>query len=242
MQPAGAPRHEPTGDWPRVVLFDLDGTLVNTGPDIAVAINSMLADMGRKPYSVDRILDWVGEGAPRLVERALVGGKEGRPGDDEFQRGLALFYDHYAAGICVRSKPYPHARRVLDELHASGIRVGCVTNKPERLTRLLLDALALAPVFDVVVGGDTLEFKKPRPEPIQYACRVLDLGPEDAVYVGDSLTDCRAASAAGVPMIAVTYGYSQSADLTKASCAAMIDDLGALPDALRNTRTTLNNR
>lgn len=230
---AGAP--ERAGGWPRAVLFDLDGTLVNTGPDIAAAVNRMLGAMSRPAYPVERILDWVGEGAARLVQRALVGGRDEQPPDNELERGLALFYEHYAAGICVRSEPYPHARRLLAALRASAIRVACVTNKPERLTRSLLETLELAPMFDVIVGGDTLEFRKPHPEPILYACRRLDLHPEDAVYVGDSMTDCRAAGAAGITMVAVTYGYNRGADLTKASCAAMIDGLDELPETLRIT-------
>lgn len=239
---AGAPDHGHLPDQPRAVLFDLDGTLVNTGPDIAAAINRMLADMGRPTYAAARILDWVGEGAPRLVQRALVGGMTGRPPDDEMERGLALFYEHYAAGICVLSEPYPHARRVLEGLNASGIRIGCVTNKPEGLTRSLLEALELAPLFDIIVGGDTLAFRKPHPEPIQYACRQLNLGAEEVVYVGDSMTDCRAAEAAGVPMVAVTYGYNRGADLTKATCAAMIDSLVALPDVLGSRETSPSKR
>lgn len=238
--PAGAPERGPAGEWPRAVLFDLDGTLVDTGPDIAAAINRMLVAMGRQTYSVDRVLEWVGEGAPRLVQRALTGGTDDRrPFAEELERGLALFYEHYSARICVHSEPYPYTRRVLDSLRASGIRTGCVTNKPEGLSRQLLDALALTPMFDVIVGGDTLEFKKPRPEPIHHACRVLDLSPDDVAYVGDSMTDCRAAAAANVTMIVVTYGYSRSADLTKAPCAAMIDSLGELAEALTDTRKSL---
>lgn len=240
--PAARPEHGRAQDWPRAVLFDLDGTLVNTGPDIAAAINRMLADMGKDTYSVERILDWVGEGAARLVQRALVGGMEDRPPDDEFERGVALFYEHYAAGICVLSEPYPHVRSVLEALRGSRIGIGCVTNKPERLTHSLLDALALAPVFDVIVGGDTQAFKKPHPEPIRHACRQLNLRPEDTVYVGDSMTDCRAAAAAGAPMVAVTYGYNRGVDLTKASCAAMIDSLAALPEALGSTEKSVSNR
>lgn len=237
-EPAGAPDRGRADEWPRAVLFDLDGTLVDTGPDIAAAINRVLADMGRGPYTLERILGWVGEGAPRLVQRALVGGRDGQPPADEFERGLALFYEHYSAGVCVHSKPYPGVRRVLEALRSSGVRIGCVTNKPEHLSRSLLDALALAPLFDVIVGGDTLALKKPHPEPIHHACRVLDLRAEDIVYVGDSITDCRAAAAAGVPMVAVTCGYSGGADLTQASCAAIIGNLDALPEVLKSTETT----
>lgn len=234
-EPAGAVQPKRADVRPRAVLFDLDGTLVNTGPDIAAAVNHMLADMARQPFPVERILDWVGEGAARLVQRALVGGRDAQPPENELEHGLALFHEHYAAGVCVHSEPYPHARRVLEILRASDTRLGCVTNKPERLTRSLLEALELASMFDVVVGGDTMEFRKPRPEPVLHACREMNLPPRDAVYVGDSVTDCHAAEAAGIPMIAVTYGYNRGADLTKWSCAAMIDDLDELPEALRIT-------
>lgn len=238
-EPAGAPGRARPAGWPRAVLFDLDGTLVHTGPDIAAAVNRMLADMGRGSYPLARILDWVGEGAPRLVERALAEGRSGRPPAADLEQGLALFYDYYAAGICVRSEPYPGARRILEALRSTGILTGCVTNKPARLSRSLLETLGLASMFDVVVGGDTLAFKKPRPEPILHACRLLGVLPAEAVYVGDSMTDCRAAQAAGTPMVAVTYGYNGGADLTRASCAAIIDGLEALPEALSGAATIL---
>lgn len=230
--PAGAPAGRRTGIRARAVLFDLDGTLVDTAPDIAIAVNRMREEMGRRAYPEHRILEWIGEGAARLVQRALAGDAGGSPPSGDVEDGLELFRRHYAAGICVLSKPYPHVRRVLETLRASGVGTACVTNKPEALTRLLLDELSLTPAFDVIVGGDTLEFRKPRPEPVQHACRRLNLAPEDAVFVGDSMTDCRAAAAAGVPMVAVTYGYHRGADLTRASCAAMIDSLEALPEIL----------
>lgn len=221
---------------PRAVLFDLDGTLVDTGPDIAVAVNSMLAEMGRPTYGQERIMEWVGEGAARLVQRALTGDVDGRPPAEDAERGLALFYEHYAARVCVDSRPYPHAQAALEALRRQGARLACVTNKPERHTRLLLDALSLAYAFDVVVGGDTLAERKPDPEPIRFACRALNVVEADAVYVGDSMTDCRAAAAAGVPMVLVSYGYNRGADLTQTASAAIIDSLGDLPETLKKIR------
>jgi len=229
---AGIVPGAPSATWPRAVLFDLDGTLVDSGPDIAAAVNRMLADMGRDTYTERRILGWVGEGARRLVKRALVGAMEGEPPEETFRAGYALFYDHYAKAICERSRPYPHAERMLETLARRSKRIGCVTNKPERHTRLLLEALGLDRAFDVVVGGDTLASRKPDPEPIHFACRTLDVAERDTVYVGDSMTDCRAAAAAGVAMVAVTYGYHGGADLTQAGCAGIIDRLDELPDLL----------
>jgi len=240
--PAAGAAHpgRPSG-WPRAVLFDLDGTLVNTGPDIAAALNKALAGLGRDTYPVERILGWVGDGASRLVQRALAAGG-GEPPPDELERALALFYRHYSAAVCVRSEPYPHLRRLLKELRAGGVQIGCVTNKPEQLSRALLEALELASMFDVVVGGDTLASRKPDPGPIWHACRQLGVTPDDTVYVGDSTTDCDAAAAAGVPMIAVSYGYNRGADLTQAHCAAMIHSLDALPDALAGRGHTDNSK
>jgi len=218
---------------PRAVLFDLDGTLVDAGPDIAAAVNHMLADMGRPPHSRTRILQWIGEGSPRLVRRALTGGMDGSPPDADAERGLALFFEHYANRICVDTRLYPGVRPLLAVLRRQGIRTACVTNKPQRHTRLLLDALSLSGAFDVVVAGDTLAQKKPDPEPIWHACRALAAGTQNAVHVGDSMTDCRAASAAGIPMVFVTYGYNRGADLTRAPAAAIIDSLAELPETLR---------
>lgn len=232
VEPA-AIRNRREGIWPKAVLFDLDGTLVDTAPDIAVAVNRMLVDMGRTGYPLERILQWVGNGAPRLVKRALTGSLEADPPAAEFERGHALFLEHYAAGICEQSTPYPHARRLLADLRACGIRTGCVTNKPERLSRLLFDALSLSSLLDVLVGGDSLGVKKPDPEPLRHACRQLDVEVADTVYVGDSLTDCEATVAAGMTMVAVTYGYHRGADLTQAPNAAIIDSLDALPETLK---------
>lgn len=218
---------------PRAVLFDLDGTLVDTGPDIAVAVNAMLGDMDRPAHDRKRIMEWVGEGAARLVQRALAGDVDGQPPAAEAEQGLALFYEHYAARVCVDSRPYPHAEAVLEALRRQGTRLACVTNKPEHHTRLLLDALSLAHAFDIVVGGDTLPQRKPDPEPVRFACRALNVGEADAVYVGDSMTDCRAAAAAGVPMVLVSYGYNRGADLTQAASAAIIDSLSDLPEILK---------
>ena len=220
------------GGRPQAVLFDLDGTLVDTAPDIAAAVNRMLADLGRPDYSVERIATWVGEGSERLVQRALAGGRDDEAPAGQLQRGLALFRRHYAAGICNFSQPYPCVPETLAALRESRIRIGCVTNKPEKLARLLFQALDLEALFDVIVGGDTLESKKPSPEPVHYACRRLRVEPAAAVYVGDSMTDCRAADAAGVAMVAVSYGYNRGADLTKGRCEAMIDGLNELPPLL----------
>ncbi|MGA8261048.1 MAG: phosphoglycolate phosphatase [Arenicellales bacterium] len=231
-------RDNAVGAWPRAVLFDLDGTLVDTGPDISAAINRMLADMGRPHHPPARIMQWVGEGGGRLVRRALAGGLEGEDSvpEGDFERGFDLFHRHYAEGICDRSQPYPNARRILGLLRECRVGVGCVTNKPERLARRLFDALRLTDSFEVIVGGDTLETRKPRPEPIHYACRHLRVSPEDAVYIGDSVTDCRAAEAAGMGMVAVSYGYNRGLDLTKEPCMAIIDDLDELPSLLNQIR------
>jgi len=218
---------------PKAVLFDLDGTLVETGPDIAAAVNRMLGDLGRPTYPVSRVLEWVGDGAPRLVKRALTGTVDGEPPLDDFERGRALFLEHYADGICEQSAPYPHARRVLVALRDCGIRTGCITNKPEHLSRLLLEALELLPLIDVLVGGDTLDVRKPDPGPLRHACRQIDVDVADAVYVGDSWTDCEATAAADMAMVAVTYGYRRGADFTRAPNATIIDSLEALPGVLK---------
>lgn len=219
--------------WPRAALFDLDGTLVDTAPDIAAAVNRMLAELDRPQHTADRILNWIGEGSPRLVRRALTGGNEEKElPESEIERGLSLFLEHYASGICDRSVVYPDAGRVLHGLREAGVGTACVTNKPEHMSRLLIDALRLTSMFDVIVGGDTLQFRKPRPEPIHYACHRLGVEAADAVYVGDSMTDCLAADAAGVAMVAVTYGYNHGADLTSAPCKAIIDGLDELPAVL----------
>ncbi len=211
------------------VLFDLDGTLIDTAPDLAQAVNRMLAALGRPQLPVTKVTGWIGNGAARLVKRALTGEFDGEPDAESFERGMALFNEHYAEVLCMDSSPYPGVAAVLEEFSNKGFRLACVTNKPKAFTEPLLDALRLSPFFEVILSGDSLDEKKPHPLPLQHACRVLGVGAARTVLVGDSLNDVRAARSAGMRIICVRFGYADLPALTKASPDAMIDAFEELP-------------
>ena len=216
----------------RAVIIDLDGTLIDTAPDLARAVNYMLVELGMTPYPEPRISSWIGNGAARLVQRALTGSRDGSPDAALYERGHQLFHDHYLAGVCEHSQPYPDVVEALKELRRRGFGLACVTNKPERFTRPLLEELELLEYFDHVVAGDTLAAKKPNPLPLEHVCRQYLIEPRQAVVVGDSVVDIEAAQAAGMPVICVSYGYNQGADLTKYQPDAIIDSFRELSSLL----------
>lgn len=210
------------------MLIDLDGTLIDTVPDLATATNEMLAALGRPELPLDDVRRWVGNGAVRLVKRALTGSFDGEPEDALFDRAYPLFLESYAANVCVESEPYPGVFKTLNDLVSRGLRLACVTNKPEAFTLPLLERLDLSRFFEVVVSGDTLPTKKPDPEPMWHACEALQSKPQHCLAVGDSANDVQAAEAAGIPVLCVTYGYNQGVDLGSLNTEAMIDQFDGI--------------
>jgi phosphoglycolate phosphatase len=187
-----------------VVAFDLDGTLADTVPDIAAALNLMLADLGREALAPDRIRALIGGGAKSLIGKVLAA--TGEATEALIERGLRLYLDHYAANICRATALYPSVEAAMDALAARHVRLAICTNKSERMTRLLLDALGWTERFAALVGGDTLAVRKPDPAPLHEA--IARAGGGRAAFVGDSIFDAETARAAGVPFIAVGFGFS----------------------------------
>lgn len=221
----------PTRFQGRAIIFDLDGTLVHSGPDLARATNRMLEELGMVPYPEEEIFTWLGNGARALIERAIQG-REKPTADTLMQHGYELFCRFYLDGLCVRSMPYPDVEAVLKELREAGFKLGCVTNKPGDFTRPLLTNLRLDGYFDLVVAGDTLRKKKPDPMPLRYMCRQFGAPYKSVIMVGDSISDIHAAQAAKMPVICVSYGYNQGMDLTKARPDAIIDSFKELTDLI----------
>lgn len=200
----------------RAALFDLDGTLVDTAPDLAAAANRMLADLGRAALPDDRIRDFVGKGVVNLVNKCFEA--SGGGGEEDRARAHAVFERHYSAGIADRSRPYPGVVDGLEALERAGIAMGCVTNKAGRFTEPLLELTGLRRFFGVVVSGDTVERRKPHPDPMLYAAGKLGASPAETLVVGDSLNDVQSARAAGCAVVVVPYGYREGLSL---------EDLGA---------------
>jgi len=216
----------------RALLFDLDGTLIDSAPDLAQAVDAMLAELGRPLAGEERVRYWVGNGAARLVKRALTGEWEGEPQKALFERALRLFFHYYGDNLVDRTRLYPGAREGLDELLARGFKLGIVTNKPARFTLPILARLGIYDEFDVVVAGDTLDQKKPHPLPLLYAARDLGLHPSEVVMVGDSMNDVVAAREAGMAIVCVPYGYNHGSDIFDAQPDAVIDSMVELASLL----------
>jgi phosphoglycolate phosphatase len=217
----------------RLVLFDLDGTLVHSAPDLATAVNHMLTELGRDPQSTATVMTWIGNGMVRLIKRALTGDMHAEPEPALFEQALASFKKHYAANLAVQTRPYAGALKALDILIARGFALGCVTNKPAMFTLPLLERLDLARYFGLVVSGDSLARKKPDPLPLQHACAHFGVAPADAVLVGDSAADVTAARAAGMPVIGVSYGYNQGRDVRELKPDRVVDSLTEVPQYLQ---------
>jgi phosphoglycolate phosphatase len=225
------------------VMFDLDGTLVHTAPDIAEGVRRMLSDLGLAPVDDATVETWIGDGVSILVHRALTGERAGRAEPELYERGYARFVQHYAQRVSAQSRPYPGVREGLAALQAAGLPLACVTSKLEALTRPLLRDLDLMRCFEVVVAGDTLAHRKPDPRPLLHACAQLGVEPEQTVFVGDSQNDADAARAAGTAFVAVRYGYNGGrdprtlrADLLLESLEELLPHLEVRP--LRGRRTS----
>ncbi|MFZ5757233.1 MAG: phosphoglycolate phosphatase [Pseudomonadota bacterium] len=193
----------------KAVLFDLDGTLVDSVPDIAVAVDGMLKQLGRAPAGEARVRGWVGNGGRMLVRRALAGNVTGVADDDpQLASAMDIFFACYDASNGRASRLYDGVTDALEELSVRGLPMAVITNKPHRYIEPLFDALGITRHFRILIGGDTLPVKKPDPAPLLLACRELGIAPADALMVGDSRNDIEAARAAGCPVVAVDYGYN----------------------------------
>lgn len=217
---------------PSLILFDLDGTLLDSAPDLAHCVNVMLAHFGRPPCREDEVRTWVGNGTARLVGRALTGSLDGDPGPAVVAEGLPVFMAAYAQHTLVHSVLYPGARECLAALAEAGYALGCITNKAGRFTEPVLRALGLLDAFGLVLSGDSLPEMKPHPLPLLHAAAHFGIAPADSLLVGDSVTDVQAARAAGFAIICMSYGYNHGRDIHEAQPDAVLDSLSELPGLL----------
>lgn len=187
-----------------IIAFDLDGTLADTAPDLAAALNHALGALGREGIPPESVRHLVGHGARALLRRGLAA--TGDASEELVERGFPIFIDFYAANICNGTRAFPGVEAALDATAGEGVALALCTNKPERLTHALLDALGWNGRFQSVVGGDTLAVRKPDPAPLRQA--IARAGGGRAAFVGDSITDADTARAAGVPFLAVSFGFS----------------------------------
>ena len=219
---------------PAMILMDLDGTLVDSVPDLAFCVDAMQAQLGGEPRGEGQVREWVGNGVERLVKRALIGQIEGEPEPALLEKAYPLFMELYAENTSARSQLYPGVREGLDYLAGTGIPLACVTNKAARFTEPLLADLDIARYFRLVVSGDTLPQKKPDPAPLLHAAEFFKVEPNQSLMVGDSMNDVKAARAAGFAVVCVPYGYNHGRDIREAEPDAVIESLADLQTLLEN--------
>jgi len=212
----------------KMVMIDLDGTLIHTAPDLAACANRMLADLARAPARVETVMTWIGNGVPRLVKRALTGDMWAEPEAALFEQALAIYQRHYLAHVSDLSRPFAGVVAGLARLKARGFHLACITNKAELFTLPLLRNLDLYNYFELVLSGDSLPKQKPDPLPLLHACQHFGISPDHGMLVGDSSNDVEAARAAGMPVICVTYGYNHGHDIRESHPDAVVDSLEAV--------------
>ncbi|SDH89124.1 phosphoglycolate phosphatase [Pseudomonas flavescens] len=216
------------GELPRLVMFDLDGTLVDSVPDLATAVDRMLTELGRQQAGVEQVRKWVGNGVRVLVRRALAGGLEhSSVGEAETEAALARFLDIYADCHDLITL-YPGVHELLEALSTAAVELAVVTNKPERFVAPLLEQVGLGGYFRWIVGGDTLPQQKPDPAALVQVMRLAGVSAAQSLFVGDSRNDVLAARAANVPCVAVSYGYNHGRPVAEEEPSLLVDNLAEL--------------
>lgn len=210
---------------PEMILIDVDGTLVDSVPDLTFCVDEMMKQLDMPLRGEALVRQWVGNGVERLVRRALIGQLDGEPDEALFERAYPIFIDLYSDNTSKRSRLYPGVREGLDYLHGSGYRLGCVTNKAARFTEPLLQTLGIYDHFAIVISGDTLPEKKPHPMPLLHAAEFFGVEPAHSLMIGDSVSDVKAARAAGFQIVCMSYGYNHGIDIRDAHPDAVIDTM-----------------
>ena len=196
----------------KLFIFDLDGTLVDTAPDFKNSINYMLNELNESEVSLEEIRNWVGYGARELIRRTVV--DKNIPHDEQrIEEMLKIFLLHYTHNIDDDSVLFNNVRNVLEFLKNNEIKLAVCTNKMERLSNILLEKLNVLHMFDYLVGGDSLSKSKPDPFPLLNICEKLNTEISDSIMIGDSVTDLNAGKGAGMPVVLVSYGYTDNKDI-----------------------------
>ncbi len=215
---------------PEMVLIDVDGTLVDSVPDLAFCVDAMMNQLGMPEHGEQRVRHWVGNGVERLVKRALVNQIDGEPDEALFAKALPVFEALYRENTSKRSCLYPGVKQALDFLQTTGVRIGCVTNKASQFTLPLLQDLGVRDYFEIVICGDMVERKKPDPMPLLQAAEQLETEPQASMMLGDSMSDVNAARAAGFQIVCMSYGYNHGEDIRDYDPDAVVDSMAEIKD------------
>jgi len=218
----------------KLIIFDFDGTLIDSGPDLALALNFMLEKLGKNPFSEEIIHGWVGNGAQILVKRALLGKTEINETLDEglFTKALKIFLDSYEKNVCVKTLLYPYVKDTLEALQKKEYILSIVTNKPYSFIEPILEGLQIKSYFDYYIGGDSLKEKKPSPLPLLHICEKFKIDTTKALMVGDSKNDILAAHAAKIDSVGVSYGYNYGEDIASYQPNVVLHDISEILEVL----------
>jgi phosphoglycolate phosphatase len=220
------------------VLLDLDGTLLDTVPDLHAAVCAMLRDLGRPELPSEAIRTYVGRGISNLIKRVLAGSLEvADEASPPPQEALDSFRRHYARENGRNSRCYPGVMEGLEALKAKGLPLAVITNKAEVFTLPLLESTGLAGYFDVIVSGDFLPKAKPDPMSIIWTCGRLGVSPSDTLFIGDSVNDSLAGRAAGCHVFLLPYGYNEGRDVQELDCDAIVPTVEYAAQRIRNSKT-----
>jgi len=214
---------------PKMVLIDVDGTLVDSVPDLAFCVDEMLKQLDMPVRGEAAVREWVGNGVIRLTERALTNDLNGYPEQALFDKAMPIFNELYMENTSKRSELYTGVVEGMAFLKECGFKIGCVTNKAAQFTIPLLKDLGLHDEFETIICGDTLEKKKPDPEPLLHAAAQLGVKPKESLMLGDSKSDVKAARAAGFKIICMSYGYNHGEDIRNYDPDVVIDSMAELP-------------
>ncbi|MBH0094800.1 phosphoglycolate phosphatase [Psychrobacter sp. NZS113] len=215
----------------QLLIFDFDGTLIDSVPDLADATNAILTTLGKETYPIETIRNWIGNGSRLLVERALVGKVEVLEGEltvEEADHAEQIFFDAYKKLSGSKTVAYPNVDSGLKQLKAAGYTLALVTNKPIRFVPKILQSFGWQDLFSEVLGGDSLLTKKPDPAPLLHVCEALNVAPEQAVMIGDSRNDILAGKNANMDTIGLSYGYNYGQDIRELNPTEAFDGFADL--------------
>ena len=209
----------------KVIMIDLDGTLLDTAEDLALAANLMLKELGMSELPTSTIRSYIGKGIHKLVQRTLTGQLDGEPDAALFAKALPIYEHHYANNLSVHTRPYPGVLEGIQAMQKIGFKLACITNKAEAFTLPLLRSTGLYDKFEIILSGDSLPKKKPDPMPLTHICQYFQTAPQQALLIGDSLNDAIAARAAGCHVFCVPYGYNEGRNVYELDCDAIVESL-----------------
>lgn len=218
------------GRLPQAIVWDLDGTLIDSAPDLCLALNAVLAESGCEAIEVQSVRPMIGNGVPKLVERGYKACGRQLSGA-ELDEVVKRFMAYYSADPTAHTRLYPGVAETLAKLAAAGVKQGVCTNKPEKVTRSILLGLNIDRYFSGVVGGDTTDARKPDPKPLQFCIELMEASVSNTIMIGDSAVDAGAARALRVPIGLVAHGYRHT-DLASIDADFLIEDIASVPEIL----------